>query len=32
MTTKAKEDHTTMEDKWEPITRGPATAGSMLET
>lgn len=27
----AKENHMVMEDKWEPMIRGPAIAGSMLE-
>lgn len=29
---RAKENHMVMEVKWEPITRGPTIAGSMLET
>lgn len=29
---RVKENHTMMEDKWEPITMGPTIAGSMLET
>lgn len=32
VTMRAKENHTMMEDRWEPITRGPTIAGSMLET
>lgn len=32
MTTRAKENHMVMEDKWEPITMGPTITGSMLET
>lgn len=29
---RAKENHMVMEDKWEPISMGPTTTGSMLET
>lgn len=29
---RAKENHVVMEDKWEPIIRGPTITGSMLET
>lgn len=28
---RAKENHTVMEDRWEPITKGPTVTGSMLE-
>lgn len=32
VTMRLKENHTMMEDKWEPITMGPNIAGSILET
>lgn len=32
VTMRVKENHTMMEDKWEPMMMGPTIAGSMLET
>jgi hypothetical protein len=28
---RAKENHIVIEDKWEPITKGPTITGSMFE-